>query len=421
MHTFFFSWTHPAGIRFGTEEWILSQKISETWSSRRPIILFGIILSGLLLLTQPYSFLERYFSLQRNWWPLLLFYLIGRWLLSEVQSLYRITGKMVHFGLIVIVMDLITSIFLLILFFIQPESICQIAIIGMAIILTVTPGILWLNELRYTHSWGGETCLDGSRRIIKYGLPLIPGLGFAYLSNWTPLLILQYFHSTLDVGLFNVGFQVMAALTGLASPISILFLPKLIGQKMSDSKTEMNYLNYVGPTIACRWLFTIMPVIAFVPSFFIFFFGTKFESTIPILLILCAIVPGSVFTALYATLFEIQGRTGRSSFYSAIMLFVSVLFTLALVNDFRGVGLAVGTSASIFVVQILYIIDQHHYLKIQKTKPIILFIFSTIYGIFQCFMGSDLTYRLGLALFGIFCLLVINRRYRMIGRTNCMP
>ena len=301
--------------------------------------------------------------------------------------------------------------------FFQPSGIrITFVLIGLVCIYTFVSGVTWFIEFRSSKSLGEKINWAASKKMILYGLPIVPGLYFNYLSNWGDHILLQHFKSTEDVGLFSADFQAMAALTGLASSISILLLAKLIDKKITDSEAERDYIIRIVPTILSLWLMMIIPILTIIPWFFMIVFGSEFSDAIPALLILCGAVPCSIFTSVYVVLFETQGRLGRSSLFSGIMFFVNMVISFALVVEFGTVGVAIGTMVSYFIYQYLYVIDQHMFLKVPKYKAITLLIFSVFYGLIQIAVGDEMAFRIGGALLSFSCLILIIRHYKMVDK-----
>ena len=119
----------------------------------------------------------------------------------------------------------------------------------------------------------------------------------------------------------------------------------------------------------------------------------------------------------YAILYEIQGRLGKSSYYSAIMLAMNVIISLTLVTKYGGMGVAIGTTVSFFALQTLYLLDQHRFLKVPNKKAIILLIFSLLYGLVQYFIGENLLFRGGGAIMGLACLMPLIRQFNIVDKT----
>ena len=417
FHSSLINWTQSSNIRFGREEWVLQKSLANTWAARWPMIAVGTCLASGLFFFQPFSFLDKFFNLSSSWWPILLMFVFGQWCLFESQSIARVTYKIRRLTLIPIWVDLATISFLSVMLFQFPQTQIEWAFLGMIIVITLVSTITWIIEFRDSYSWGGRSNWEERKKIIKYSWPLLPGLLFACLSNWGDHIILQYFRSAKEVGFFALSYQAMQALMGLASSVSILVLPKLIEKKLSEPDIEQDYLASTSLTIISLWLMTIIPALVFVPWLFSFVFGEEFLEAIPVLLLLCAAVPISIFSAIYAILFEIQGRLGNTAFYNAIMFALNIIISLALVGEFGGIGVAIGTIASYFAIQTLYLLDQHKYFEASKNKTIILLIFSLLYGLTQYFIGENLLFRLWGALGGLVCVISLIRHFHMVDKT----
>ena len=129
-------WIQGPNIRFGREEWTSRHSLSNTWVARWPLIFLGFGLSALLLIFQPFSFLESLFNLPTSWWPLILVFILGQWWLSEAQSLLRITDKIGRFTIIPIAVDFFSILFLISVFFQPPGIRITFVLTGLVCIYT---------------------------------------------------------------------------------------------------------------------------------------------------------------------------------------------------------------------------------------------------------------------------------------------
>ena len=117
FHSCLINWTDSSNVRFGCKEWVLKNRLANTWSARWPLIAAGTCLASALTIFQPFSFLEKLFNLPPSWWPLLLMFVFGEWFRFESQSIARVTGKIGRLTLIPIWVDLATIAFLATIFF----------------------------------------------------------------------------------------------------------------------------------------------------------------------------------------------------------------------------------------------------------------------------------------------------------------
>lgn len=418
LHTVLLGWTQGPNVRFGREEWISRSELSQTWSTRIPIITLGISLAAFLLISQPFSFVDRFFGLPSDWWPLLMLHFLGLWWLAETQSLLRITGKISRLALTPIGVDFLVILFLLFLFLFQDKVEAIWVMIGMVVIPAIVWGGWWIFESYYVGYWGGRIPLaySGSIQVIKYGWPLVPGMFFAYFSNWGDHIILQHFRSSVEIGLFDAGYQVMVAILGIASPISILLLPKLIDKKHQDPNVEYDYIVRIIPTIATVWIMLCVVGLTIVPWFFLAVFGATFQAGLPVLLILCSVAPGAGILALYTVLFELQGRLHRSTWYAAIMCVVNIVISYVLVPKLGGIGAAFGTLVSYYVIQFLYVTDQHRHYSVQKRSIYIILLLGGAGGVMQYLAGENVAVRILVGGGGLIVFTLLVRHLRLIDK-----
>lgn len=418
LHTVLLGWTQGANVRFGREEWVLQNGLSQTWATRIPVVTLGILVATFLLIWQPFSFVNRYYGLSSDWWPLLLLHFLGLWLLAETQSLFRITGKIIQLAAVPVGVDFLVILFLVFLFLFQHSVEVIWVMSGMVVIPAIVWGGWWIFESHHVGSWreGIPWACTGSMQIIKYGWPLVPGLFFAYFSNWGDHIILQHFRSSAEIGLFDAGYQVMVALTGIASPIAILLLPKLIDRKHCDPHVEHDHLVRIVPTIATLWIMLTIFGLTIIPWLFLAVFGVAFQPALPLLLILCSVVPGAGILALYAVLFELQGRLHRATWYAAIMCIVNIIISYNLVPKLGGVGAAIGTLTSYYTIQFLYVTDQHEYCGVPRRKIYIILLLNVVCGLLQYFAGEELTVRIMVACLELIGVTFLARSYYLIDR-----
>ena len=414
---FFLQWTQAPLVRFGREEWLDSKSLSKIWAARCPLILFSLALATLLLALRPFSFFELLTSLPSSLWPLAVVYLFGLWCLAETRSLLTVTSRLTRLAVLPLIADTLIIIFLLLLCFTPQEELKFLPFGGMVFLITIFWGTMWIKEFLFTRSMGNRLSVESTLHVIKFGWPMIPTFIFGYLSDWGDHFLLQYFNDAKEVGFFHAGYQMIFGLMTLVTPLLVILIPKLIDMKRVDQNGELNYISGIVPTISTLWLLAIIPCIALLPWVFGVVFGEKFIGAHPTFYVLSIAIPGSVFSSLYEVLFNVQGRLKHTGFYSAVMFFVNIIISFLLVPVMGSLGAAIGTTVSYLLWQYLYIFDQHRFLNVSKERAVILFTFSSIYGLFQWMIGDELILRLGGAFAGLICLIILSRRLNFVDKT----
>lgn len=417
FHALLLSWLQASNIRFGREEWTSRRSLSRTWAARWPLIATGFAISVLALAIQPFDLLERFFGLPNTQWPFAVLLLFGQWCSAESQSLYRLKGKVSNLALVPIAVDVATILVVTIMFFAPANERIDWTILSLVLTMTICWGMAWGCEFFNTRSWSGERPAPHALHdTLRYSWPLLPAFFFSYLSNWGDHILLQYFRGPEEVGLFDAAYQVVVALQAFASPFAILLLPRLVDRKLSkaDHSAEQDYVTRMLPTLLAIWLIVSVIVLVFVPWLFELIFGPGFAAAGSVILVLSGVVTGAGFTALYAVLFEVQGRLGRSAAMAAGMVIVNFAVSLALIPTLGGTGAAVGTLCANLVVQVLYMQDQHTFLRAARGKSHALFAFSSLYAVLQIMAGPELLARSLLTLVSLVVFAGILRHFRIL-------
>ena len=412
FHSILLDWTQAPFVHFGCKEWQETNRLTQTWAARYPIILFGLIFAVLILTIQPFSFFENLVLLPSSWWPLSLLYLLALWFLAETRSLLNIKEKFKLLSTLPLISDVIIIIFLLLLTFLSFAFSFFKVITWYIALYALFWGLIWINEILNSRCRGEKITREGISKIINFGWPMIPTFALGYLFEWGDHFLLQYFHGNKQVGIFHIGYQVMVSITAFASPLSVIFLPRLLESKKIDENAELDYLNKTAPTIIILWLIVIIPCVAIAPWVFEIIFGQKFLDAQPTIFVLCTVIPGAVFSSLYVVLFNIQGRLGRTGIFIAIMVVVNLFISFLLIPKYGSLGAAIGTAISFFISQGLFIFDQHKFLNISLSKPITLFLVAWLFSAMELVVGGKILSRFLVSLIAIWILIFIAKKQK---------
>lgn len=194
----------------------------------------------------------------------------------------------------------------------------------------------------------------------------IASLGGALL-QYTDSLMLTYFKSVSDVGIYNAAIPISNLLLYLSSAISTVTLPmfsELLARRMHSHVKEALNLLYKYTVVvalpAAAVLFTFPDLIIRV------IFGPEYEQASIALKIL-------VFGALFSTVaqinftyFSASGKPLLVTKLFAIAAIVNVVLNFILIPPYGIVGAAVATSLSLGVMLIINKAILHRYLKIES-------------------------------------------------------
>ncbi len=403
LNNVFLNWSNAITLRFGCEEWDVKHNLNRTLSLRIPIVLFGILLSLYLILFQPFDWSARAFSVTPSLKWLVFFNLLSLWLALEAQTYMQTTNLLIHQA---ILMPLATCISIgLLLFFLFCKDMNNVLLIGLGV--GVLKSLFW-----------GTYCLMGLKRIrfhwqlpsaqffkhaLLFSFPLIPTLLLGYLSDWGDHILLGFFSNKNAVGLWSTAYQMMLGIISINSVLTTILLPHL-SKNAAYLETAKSFTKNVLPTIISLWLVLVVSMVCFFPNLYFLIMGAQFNAAKNIVLILGISILTNAFSNLYGLLFNVEKRLNIALLYNFIMVIINLLLSFLLIPKLGMIGAAIGTCISYLVGHMLYVIDQHYYLKIPINKIGVLFVVVLFIGMGQCFIDIQWWTRIIYSLFSLFLL-----------------
>jgi O-antigen/teichoic acid export membrane protein len=416
FHSVLFNWTQTPFIRFGKEEWEKTGRLSITWSGRWPLIILAICLSLIILFFQPFGFLTKVFKVPSTEWMLVFMYIMGLWLSTESQSLFQILDKINVMAITQLLIVLILTLYLYFIFGSYIKLSNSQIIIGIVLITLLFWGVIWLATFIPTRSLLTSPNSYSTNKVIGYGWILIPTFLIGFLSDWGDQLLVNYFLSSFEVGLFQAAYQIMLAVMGLASPITTIFLPKLISLTIVDKGAVNNYFNNDIPAIFSIWCLAITPLLYWLPNLFTMFLGYKYAEAMPVLIILNLAIPGACLSSLLTVLFNLFGRLKIPFIVSLIMSLLNIVISIILIPKIGLFGAAVGTVVSYIIAQSLYLWEQSRFLNKNCSKIWLLFSLALCSIILPIFI-INLFYKLIIMIVVIFLYLLYIRKTNVVSST----
>jgi O-antigen/teichoic acid export membrane protein len=123
-------------------------------------------------------------------------------------------------------------------------------------------------------------------------------------------------------------------------------------------------------------------------------------------------VPGSVLSALYGVLYNLQGRLGRLTLFIGLMAAINLALSILLIPMVGVAGAAIGTAVSYLISQWLYVQDQHVHLGVPLRAMASLFVVMAAFSLVQSLV-LNLPGRLLLAVLFIAVVWTMARGLRM--------
>lgn len=418
MHSLLLNWMHAPTIRFGCEEWQKGNTITTTWSARLPYLLMGFALTIGLVIIDPAQWLERFFHLSGSMKLMALLAFSWIWLSVETQNFLQLQEAMFALALMPLFIDCIPVIILAVILIsstVLPEYVLIMGLLTFIVLLWSAALFIELRQLKVR--WVAPN-IEAYRKTFIYAWPLIPGFLLGYISDWGDQLLVRYFFTTHEVGLFQAAYQVMVLLIGVTAPIATIILPRLIDKETISSDAAKKFLTVAGPTLVTLGLFLLVPIVSFAPLCFRILMGSRFTDATQVFIVLCSSIPGTIIAIFYGIFFSLQGRLWRSTvIYGGIMSVLNIAISLILLPRIGILGSAIATSTSYLVIQFLYLLDQHHYYRIPLAKGCILFGAIMAFAMLQPLVSGGLLVRFLLCLFSFIALALLARAYSLLDRS----
>ena len=414
LHSILLNWSHSAHVRFGREEWVHEGALTATWAARWPLLVSGTTIAVVLVLFDPFGWLDRVYNLEGGLRFAALLPFAALWLAFETQSMLQAEGALGRLAVIPIIIDG-TAVVLLCVALVWRQSVPAYGVIA-GLLSWTTIGWAMLLLLERKHACVRWTVPDWSRtrELVAYAWPLVPGFLLGYVSDWGDQILLGYFRSNREVGLFQVAYQCMTVMIGFAAPVGIVLLTRLIEKSVSESDIGRKYIASVAPTVMVLWALAVVPVVSIAPLLFPILMGAEFAGTGDVVAILLASIPAVIVTSTYGALFGFQKRLWRSSLlYGGLMSALNVAISLSLMPRFGALGAAIATSVSYLFVQMCYLVDQHMFYKVGLRRIGVIFFLLALFGLLQAILRAPVA-RAGLCLLTLLAIVIVSRRLALL-------
>ncbi|WP_454254981.1 lipopolysaccharide biosynthesis protein [Pseudomonas sp. Marseille-Q8238] len=369
LNQVFVLWSQSITQRFGRLEWEASGQLRRTWATRWPLLFFGGVLVLACFLLAPSEWLSARLDVPEDSLWLIIPIFISLWLMGETQGLQQVRERYLRLAWSPLAADLLLIGVLgaLSLMAILGQRLTSLQIL---MVVSFSGAAAWVfmlaRELRGSSLSLGVPEKKQVNLALAFSLPLLPGYLVGYLSEWCDYILISHFLDAQAVGFYHPAYQYMLIMVGLPTAVVAVLMPQLVSRvEKVGVESERQLIGRVAPQVMSLWVLATIGLIAFLPALFSWLVGGSFEDSRVILQVLLAAVPGAAATHLYGLGHFVQGRllTANVGLFG-LKLLVNVLLTLILLPVFGVLGAAIAALAGFILVQWLFLIDQHRYLKL---------------------------------------------------------
>lgn len=179
------------------------------------------------------------------------------------------------------------------------------------------------------------------------------GLTAVYFINWGDNLVLRYFVSMKEIGVYNLGYQVFKGLISATFIISTYFMPFII-KNIKNKEQIRNYLYKKRPRIVTASLFLLILFYFLIPKIFNIFYESEYHQSAQILQILIIPLIFHLLTVFYIPIINSLEKYKFTQITNVLAILINLTLNILLIKKFGIFGAALSTTFAYLFVLISY-------------------------------------------------------------------
>ena len=189
--------------------------------------------------------------------------------------------------------------------------------------------------------------------IRNFSLWVILGYTSSYFINWGDNLVLKYFVSLEEIGIYNFAYQIFKGFVMISFMINIYFTP-FITKHIHNEKVLKDYLSNKRKKI----MYVIIPLVilneVLIGPFITYFFHEAYIPAITIFRILSPSIIIAFYLAFYFPVFNSGGNYKIAHLLIVLQIIFNLIFDIIFIPLFGIIGAAIGTSLAYIIYGIIY-------------------------------------------------------------------
>jgi O-antigen/teichoic acid export membrane protein len=346
-------WPNSSIIRYGKQEFIETEKISELFWARSSILLVTFLIALFTLLFFK-NFMDDYVGI-KNASFLLIGYICSTSMILFISTIFQTTGKIKLFGFMNFIskFSLLVLVTFIIIIFHSLTIIDTILLYTLSQIFVVIVGIAIINKKWIIPiNFSKEMILT----IVIFTWPMIFGALSTILFNYCSTILIKTYLTISDVGIYSVAYMVITILSAIILSLPYLLLP-IVATLKAQQRTQIlvDFINEIIPQGVFLWSIFVS-IFAIMCSFMIpIIFGLSFaQATTPMLILLIGVSFMSISAFLTCILVNYD-LMKKLVFLSILIAILNLVGSLILIPMIGLNGAALATACSYAIVNILYI------------------------------------------------------------------
>ena len=301
------------------------------------------------------------------------------------QMKYSVTGmNILHFVKVIAIVCFLVAGF-------KEEGAALSYVIGLIISASVM--VFFLERKVFPVVRDGLMSFTASRTLLAYSWPLIVAEVATPIISWTDSIILGYFFSTAEVGIYNISMTTAALLLIFFTSFSTIIFPVMSEHVAKKKKKEMKEQYQIATT----WILTLtLPVIImcflFGEQILTLFYGFEFSKGAAVFMLLTLAYLVTVIVGPMGAMVLALGRTKMSMINVTLTAIINLVLNILLIPKMGMLGAGIASMVSLIFISLLrmteiYIITKIHPFSKRFKKPIV----ATLVSVAILLLCLDLT------------------------------
>ena len=337
-------------VVYANEELKKTNKISKTITTRLVLLAISTVVFFILA----FAFagpISKFASLSRNQFYLLLLAYLGVGIKYFFESLFLGLNQRNHHA----VYELLTAFFsiLIVIYFYYFSTINLENIFIMLFVAPIIAFLFMSFAIDYSKLFPLKFNKTAFRSMLDYTKWMLLGNTSVYIVNWGDNLVLRYFVSLKEIGIYNLGYQVLKGLIMLSVAVNLYFLP-FISQQINNKTKIRDYLYKKRPKIFLLGLAGIIALYFMLPHFINLIYGDNYKESVTVARILLIAAVFVLYREFYSPIFSTLRQ--YRFIQTALMVFaaLNIILDFFLVAWIGFIGAAVATTIAFLFSTITY-------------------------------------------------------------------
>lgn len=341
--TFGFGWSASSLMYFGVEEKLKYGSLNRTFWARNIILIISYIFISFVFL----FFHKRIDNYLTENISIYIFIWMSIKIFTDYLSAYFLA---IEKRITSILGPLTVKILILLFVYFLPISLKKILIYS---VIAELFGLLWIVKINKRDF--GKFIFDKPifKQVFSFGIWQLFGYSGIYLVNFGDNLVIKYFLTVRDVGIYNISYQLFGGIAGFSYLFSSYFAPKVV-----KAVREKNLITLDGIYKKDR-IFLI--ILVCIPHLFVLFLAKKIilkfygvtyiQATLP-LIVLIFVSLLKYFTSFNSITYNCFKKYSILQVLNILQALLNIIFDIILVPKFGILGAAYGTFLSYFTISI---------------------------------------------------------------------